>query len=187
MTIGLTWRRTARRIKRLKDGGLTISPDYSDLPTPDFLTLSILYGSFIHPLTTLSGLPSAGVGALVTLMLFREDLSVYGFVGILMLIGIVKKNAIMMIDFAIEAERHGAKAPRGIHCGGLSRPVSSYHDDNVRRADGGSADYPGLRCRGRVASAFGPGRRRRSPLLANPDALYHTSGLSLHGSSSALV
>src|SRR4029077_2976293 len=100
MTIGLTWRRTARRIKRLKDGGLTISPDYSDLPTPDFLTLSILYGSFIHPLTILSGLPSAGVGALVTLMLFREDLSVYGFVGILMLIGIVKKNAIMMIDFA---------------------------------------------------------------------------------------
>ena len=76
-----------------------------------YLVLGILYESFIHPLTILSGLPSAGVGALVTLMLFREDLSVYGFVGILMLIGIVKKNAIMMIDFAIEAERHGGKAP----------------------------------------------------------------------------
>jgi len=76
-----------------------------------YLVLGILYESFIHPLTILSGLPSAGVGALVTLMLFHEDLSVYGFVGILMLIGIVKKNAIMMIDFAIEAERHGGKAP----------------------------------------------------------------------------
>jgi multidrug efflux pump subunit AcrB len=76
-----------------------------------YLVLGILYESFIHPLTILSGLPSAGVGALVTLMLFREDLSVYGFVGILMLIGIVKKNAIMMIDFAIEADRHGGKAP----------------------------------------------------------------------------
>jgi HAE1 family hydrophobic/amphiphilic exporter-1 len=76
-----------------------------------YLVLGILYESFIHPLTILSGLPSAGVGALVTLMLFGEDLSIYGFVGILMLIGIVKKNAIMMIDFAIEAERHGGKAP----------------------------------------------------------------------------
>jgi HAE1 family hydrophobic/amphiphilic exporter-1 len=76
-----------------------------------YLVLGILYESFIHPLTILSGLPSAGVGALVTLMLFREDLSVYGFVGILMLVGIVKKNAIMMIDFALEAERNGGKAP----------------------------------------------------------------------------
>src|SRR5678816_3887260 len=71
-----------------------------------YLVLGILYESFIHPLTILSGLPAAGVGALVTLMLFGEDLSVYGFVGILMLIGIVKKNAIMMIDFALESERN---------------------------------------------------------------------------------
>jgi HAE1 family hydrophobic/amphiphilic exporter-1 len=76
-----------------------------------YLVLGILYESFIHPLTILSGLPAAGVGALVTLMLFGEDLSVYGFVGILMLIGIVKKNAIMMIDFALEAERNQGKAP----------------------------------------------------------------------------
>ncbi len=76
-----------------------------------YLVLGILYESFIHPLTILSGLPAAGVGALATLMLFGEDLSVYGFVGILMLIGIVKKNAIMMIDFALEAERHGGKQP----------------------------------------------------------------------------
>ncbi|MES2571818.1 MAG: efflux RND transporter permease subunit, partial [Verrucomicrobiota bacterium] len=76
-----------------------------------YLVLGILYESFIHPLTILSGLPAAGAGALVTLMLFGEDLSVYGFVGILMLIGIVKKNAIMMIDFALEAERTHGKAP----------------------------------------------------------------------------
>jgi HAE1 family hydrophobic/amphiphilic exporter-1 len=76
-----------------------------------YLVLGVLYESFIHPLTILSGLPAAGVGALVTLMLFGEDLSVYGFVGILMLIGIVKKNAIMMIDFALEAERSQGKTP----------------------------------------------------------------------------
>lgn len=76
-----------------------------------YLALGILYESFIHPLTILSGLPSAGVGALFTLLLFGEELSVYGFVGILMLIGIVKKNAIMMIDFALEAERQEGKSP----------------------------------------------------------------------------
>ncbi len=70
-----------------------------------YLVLGILYESFVHPLTILSGLPSAGVGALATLMLFRLDLNIYGFVGIIMLIGIVKKNAIMMIDFAVEAQR----------------------------------------------------------------------------------
>ncbi len=70
-----------------------------------YLVLGMLYESFIHPLTILSGLPAAGVGALATLLLFRQDLNVYGFVGLLMLIGIVKKNAIMMIDFALEARR----------------------------------------------------------------------------------
>src|SRR5207253_11251125 len=74
-----------------------------------YLVLGILYESFIHPLTILSGLPSAAVGALLTLMLFRAELNVYGFVGIIMLIGIVKKNAIMMIDFALEAQRGGGK------------------------------------------------------------------------------
>jgi len=76
-----------------------------------YLVLGILYESFIHPLTILSGLPAAGVGALATLLLFGQDLNVYGFVGILMLIGIVKKNAIMMIDFALEAQREKNKAP----------------------------------------------------------------------------
>ncbi len=70
-----------------------------------YMVLGILYESFIHPLTILSGLPFAAVGALLTLLIFGKDLSVYSYVGIIMLIGLVKKNAIMMIDFAIEAER----------------------------------------------------------------------------------
>jgi hydrophobic/amphiphilic exporter-1 (mainly G- bacteria), HAE1 family len=77
-----------------------------------YLVLGILYESFVHPLTILSGLPFAGFGALLALLVFGEDLSIYAFVGIIMLIGIVKKNAIMMIDFAIEAERHHGKNSR---------------------------------------------------------------------------
>ena len=76
-----------------------------------YIVLGILYESFIHPLTILSGLPFAGFGALVTLMMFHIDLNIYAFVGIIMLIGIVKKNAIMMIDFALEAERKEGKSP----------------------------------------------------------------------------
>jgi HAE1 family hydrophobic/amphiphilic exporter-1 len=76
-----------------------------------YLVLGILYESFIHPLTILSGLPTAGFGALVTLWLFGIDLNMYAFVGIIMLVGIVKKNAIMMIDFAIEAQRKETTAP----------------------------------------------------------------------------
>src|SRR5437879_4764348 len=74
-----------------------------------YLVLGILYESFIHPLTILSGLPTAGFGALLTLWLFNADLNLYAFVGIIMLIGIVKKNAIMMIDFAIDAQRKERK------------------------------------------------------------------------------
>jgi HAE1 family hydrophobic/amphiphilic exporter-1 len=70
-----------------------------------YIVLGMLYESYVHPLTILSGLPSAGFGALLTLLLFKIDLSIYSFVGLIMLIGIVKKNAIMQIDFALEAER----------------------------------------------------------------------------------
>ena len=76
-----------------------------------YIVLGILYESFIHPLTILSGLPSAGLGALLTLMIFKIDLNLYAFVGIIMLVGIVKKNAIMMIDFAIAAQRRDQKSP----------------------------------------------------------------------------
>jgi HAE1 family hydrophobic/amphiphilic exporter-1 len=76
-----------------------------------YLVLGILYESFIHPVTILSGLPSAGFGALLTLYLFKLDLNIYSFVGLILLIGIVKKNAIMQIDFALEAERNEGKTP----------------------------------------------------------------------------
>jgi HAE1 family hydrophobic/amphiphilic exporter-1 len=76
-----------------------------------YIVLGILYESFIHPLTILSGLPAAGFGALITLMLFHKDLNIYAFVGVIMLLGIVKKNAIMMIDFALEAQRTRGKSP----------------------------------------------------------------------------
>ena len=76
-----------------------------------YIVLGILYESFIHPITILSALPFAGFGALVTLMLFGHDLDLYGFVGIIMLVGLVKKNGIMMIDFALEAQRNEGKKP----------------------------------------------------------------------------
>src|SRR6516162_11184157 len=76
-----------------------------------YIVLGALYESYIHPITILSGLPSAGLGALITLYLFGNELNIYSFVGLVMLIGIVKKNAIMQIDFALEAERKHGKAP----------------------------------------------------------------------------
>ena len=87
-----------------------------------YLVLGILYESFIHPLTILSGLPSAGFGALLTLMIFKVDLSLYAFVGVIMLVGIVKKNAIMMIDVALEKQRSTGETPaEAIYQGALLR------------------------------------------------------------------
>jgi len=87
-----------------------------------YIVLGILYESYIHPLTILSGLPSAGFGALITLLIFGKDLNLYAFVGIIMLVGIVKKNAIMMIDFALEAQRSEGLSPlEAIHRGCLIR------------------------------------------------------------------
>jgi multidrug efflux pump len=77
-----------------------------------YIVLGVLYESFIHPITILSTLPSAGVGALLALMISGHDLDIIGIIGIVLLIGIVKKNAIMMIDFALEAEREEGKPPR---------------------------------------------------------------------------
>ncbi len=87
-----------------------------------YIVLGILYESFIHPLTILSGLPAAGFGALATLLIFHKDLDLYAFVGVIMLVGIVKKNAIMMIDFALEAQRkEGKNAAAAIYEGSLIR------------------------------------------------------------------
>jgi HAE1 family hydrophobic/amphiphilic exporter-1 len=79
-----------------------------------YMVLGILYESFIHPITILSALPFAGFGALLTLLVFRTDLSIYAFVGVIMLVGLVKKNGIMMVDFAIEAQRAGASPEKAI-------------------------------------------------------------------------
>ncbi len=87
-----------------------------------YLVLGVLYESFIHPITILSGLPSAGFGALLTLWLFKYDLNLYAFVGVIMLVGIVKKNAIMMIDVALEEQRNtGKTAEAAIYQGALLR------------------------------------------------------------------
>jgi multidrug efflux pump len=87
-----------------------------------YIVLGVLYESFIHPITILSTLPSAGVGALLALMLFGQDLSVVAIIGIILLIGIVKKNGIMMVDFALEAEReHGKNAADAIYEASLLR------------------------------------------------------------------
>ena len=87
-----------------------------------YIVLGILYESFIHPITILSGLPAAGVGALATLLIFRTDLSLYAFVGVIMLVGLVKKNAIMMIDFALAAQRdEGKSAADAIYQGAVIR------------------------------------------------------------------
>src|SRR5205814_6291537 len=77
-----------------------------------YIVLGVLYESYVHPITILSTLPSAGVGALLALLLCHTDLSVIALIGIILLIGIVKKNAIMMIDFALEAERSEGKTPK---------------------------------------------------------------------------
>jgi HAE1 family hydrophobic/amphiphilic exporter-1 len=102
--------RARRRPSRNRSQGMGILLLMSILVI--YIVLGILYESFIHPLTILSGLPTAGLGALITLLHVRlRELDMYAFVGIIMLVGIVKKNAIMMIDFAIEAQRKDGKQP----------------------------------------------------------------------------
>ena len=86
-----------------------------------YIVLGVLYESFTHPIVILSGLPSAGLGALLTLMLFNTELNLYAFVGVIMLVGLVKKNGIMMVDFAVEAQRHGKTPVEAIHEASLVR------------------------------------------------------------------
>jgi HAE1 family hydrophobic/amphiphilic exporter-1 len=136
-----------------------------------YLVLGILYENFIHPLTILSGLPFAGFGALLTLLIFRTELSIYAFVGIIMLIGLVKKNAIMMIDFALEAERKEGKSARAAIMEAASVRFRPDHDDHHGRAHGHAADRDRLRLGRRGAAAAGSCGGGWARVLAGRDAL----------------
>ncbi len=119
-----------------------------------YLVLGILYESFIHPLTILSGLPSAALGALLTLMYFGYALDLYAFVGIIMLVGIVKKNAIMMIDFALDAERNSGKTTQ----------EAIYHGALVRFRPIMMTTMAALMGTLPIAVGFGAGAEARRPL-----------------------
>ena len=143
-----------------------------------YVVLGILYESFIHPITIISGLPSAGIGALLTLMAFKMELSVIAMIGIVMLVGIVKKNAIMMVDFAIERRRVGVGAEAAIReaCLLRFRPIMMTTFAAIFGA------LP-------IALGAGAGRRaapaarhrggRRLVRVAAADALHHAGRLSL--------
>ena len=110
-----------------------------------YVILAILYQSYVHPLTVLSTLPTALVGGLLTLFLFHELASLYAFVGMFMLMGIVKKNGIMIVDFARQRVDAGESAETAIHAG-ESGSIQTYHYDDSR-CSSGSASYR-CRCRG---------------------------------------
>ncbi len=117
-TVSFSYQGTASAFQK-SVGGLAILLAIAILVI--YLVLGVLYESFLHPITILSGLPSAGLGALLTLLIFKEDLNLFSFVGIILLIGIVKKNAIMMVDFAIMARRQGLSAEMAIFEGCIQR------------------------------------------------------------------
>ena len=145
-----------------------------------YIVLGILYESFTHPLTILSGLPAAGFGALLTLLIFKTELSLYAFVGIIMLVGLVKKNGIMMVDFAVEAQRERGLSPRdAIHeaCLVRFRPIMMT---TMAALFGTLPIALGCRCRRRVPAAARPGGRGRPARLAAADALHHAGVLRLH-------
>ena len=146
-----------------------------------YIMLGILYESFIHPLTILSGLPSAGFGALLTLMIFHKDLSLYAFVGLIMLIGIVKKNAIMMIDFALDAQRKDGKSPSEAIYQGCLGPLPPHHDDDHGGPHGHSPDRPRFRSRSGITPSSGPCRRGGSAFFTVDHPLHHAGCLRLPG------
>jgi multidrug efflux pump subunit AcrB len=144
-----------------------------------YIVLGMLYERYIHPITVLSALPSAGVGALVMLMLFGYDLSVIALIGIILLIGIVKKNAIMMIDFALDAERNEGKTSlEAIHeaCLLHFRPIMRpHHGGAIRRSANRAGPWRGLG----IAACARHCDRGRSPRVAVSHALHDARDLSL--------
>ena len=143
-----------------------------------YIVLGVLYESYIHPITILSTLPSAGVGAILALMLFGQDLSVIGLIGIILLMGIVKKNAIMMIDFALEAERHQGMSRERRDRAGLPAALPPDHDDDAGRAVRRAAAGDRKRHRRRIALSARHLDHRRPAAEPVADALHHAGDLS---------
>ena len=136
-----------------------------------YIVLGVLYESFIHPITILSTLPSAGVGAVLSLMICGQDLTVIAIIGIILLIGIVKKNGIMMVDFALDAERNEGKPPE-------EAIYPANHDDHHGRLAGCPTPGHRDRCRFRTAASFGDRHYRRPGDQSDPDPLHHPGDLS---------
>ena len=142
-----------------------------------YIILGVLYESLAHPLTIISTLPSAGLGALLALQLFGAELTVIAFIGIILLIGIVKKNGIMMVDFALAAEREGGLAAGAGDPRGLPRALPADHDDDARRdARRAAADHRDRAGLGAAAAARHD-HRRRAAGVADPHALHHAGDL----------
>ena len=144
-----------------------------------YIVLGVLYESYVHPLTILSTLPSAGVGALLALMAFKTEFSIMALIGVILLIGIVKKNAIMMIDFALDAERNARPELARRDPRGLPAALPADHDDDhgghARRASAG--DRHGRR---RRASPAARHRDRRRLILSQVLTLYSTPVIYLY-------
>ncbi len=144
-----------------------------------YIVLGVLYESFIHPITILSTLPSAGVGAFLALILFHQDLSVVAIIGIVLLIGIVKKNGIMMVDFALEAERkHGKNATDAIYeaCLLRFRPIMMT---TMAALLGGLPLAFGTGIGSEIAQAAGYRHGGRTAVEPGTDALHHARHLHL--------
>ena len=147
-----------------------------------YIVLGVLYESYIHPITILSTLPSAGVGAVLALLAFNTEFSIIALIGVILLIGIVKKNAIMMIDFALEAERAHDMDPARCDLRSLPAAVSPDHDDHERGHAGRAAAGAELRRWRRTAPAAGHLDRRRAAGEPDSDALHDAGAVSLSGS-----
>ena len=152
-----------------------------------YIVLGVLYESYIHPVTILSTLPSAGVGAILALLVTGNDLGVMALIGIILLIGIVKKNAIMMIDFALEAERVGAQAAGRGNLSSLPAALPAHHDDDNGGTLRRPAPCPGNRNRLGVAASVGHhdcGRPAGEPIA---HALHHSGCVPLVRSSGTTI
>ncbi len=147
-----------------------------------FIVLGILYESLVHPLTIISTLPSASVGAMLALMLFHIDLNVISIIGIILLIGIVKKNAIMMIDFALQAGAAGRQEHARRDLRGLPAALSAHSHDHHGGDHGGLAAGIWNRHGQRAAPPAGHHHRGRAAAEPTAHALHHAGGLSGNGS-----